>query len=439
MARGVNTKANGIDFRANRWDEFLKLVPQNLSPEEKAQVIENIGAIGEEDTLMTINGTGVKKGDAVTTAETAIVVDGAMSDSSQNPVQNKVVKAYVDDAINQEMYDGVLFFSDSQGNIIAKIDKDGIKTVGIIAPNVSRNSWAGRILSSYGDSITATCNGDHEYPYSYAGTTNWAKRVANYLSFARHYGRGIGGQSFFFGSGGGTLSWCDTLSGNHVARDSRYTYDQYISEDTHDEVEAYLETLGFDPSLHTAVRGSLSSWIRIKTMYPESIKDTIDCIIVMAHNDVGLNNTVKNADLSFVENSTDDKEWSESEEYGDYGGDYNIKDSVKGAIASTVMKLKAWMPNALIVLMTPISGYGVEGEKNMGLVTNMQKIAECVSDVHSIMSVPMIDIYSNDSIDGINRLEYISDGIHPNPAGAAMVARAICSGLQNILPLNVEF
>ena len=98
MARGVNTKANGIDFRANRFDEFLKLIPQNLTDAEKAQVLENIGAIGEDDTLMTINGTGVKKGDAVTTAETAIVVDGEMSESSTNAPQNKVVKSYVDAA-----------------------------------------------------------------------------------------------------------------------------------------------------------------------------------------------------------------------------------------------------------------------------------------------------------------------------------------------------
>lgn len=43
MARGVNTKANGIDFRANRFDEFLKLIPQNLSDAEKAQVMANLG------------------------------------------------------------------------------------------------------------------------------------------------------------------------------------------------------------------------------------------------------------------------------------------------------------------------------------------------------------------------------------------------------------
>ena len=43
MARGVNTKANGIDFRANRFDEFLKLIPQNLTDAEKAQVMANLG------------------------------------------------------------------------------------------------------------------------------------------------------------------------------------------------------------------------------------------------------------------------------------------------------------------------------------------------------------------------------------------------------------
>ena len=41
--RGVNTKANGIDFRANRFDEFLKLIPQNLTDAEKAQVMANLG------------------------------------------------------------------------------------------------------------------------------------------------------------------------------------------------------------------------------------------------------------------------------------------------------------------------------------------------------------------------------------------------------------
>ncbi|MBQ0128455.1 MAG: hypothetical protein KBT57_01315, partial [bacterium] len=99
---GTDAMATSVEELMKEKADAIKVLTreaQNLTDAEKAQVLANIGAIGEDDTLMTINGTGVKKGDAVTTAETAIVVDGAMSDSSQNPIQNKVVKAYVDGAI----------------------------------------------------------------------------------------------------------------------------------------------------------------------------------------------------------------------------------------------------------------------------------------------------------------------------------------------------
>ena len=93
----IEGKESGWDAKADT-DKVLTKEAQTLTQAEKDKVLENIGAIGEAATLMTINGTEVKKGDAVTTAETAIVVDGAMSDSSTNAVQNKVVKAYVDRA-----------------------------------------------------------------------------------------------------------------------------------------------------------------------------------------------------------------------------------------------------------------------------------------------------------------------------------------------------
>ena len=150
MARGVNTKANGIDFRANRFDEFLKLIPQNLTAAEKAQVLANIGAIGEDDTLMTINGTGVKKGDEVTTAETAIVVDGEMSGSSTNPVQNKVISrslnAKVDAKSGKNLY-----------NNLTNLKNHLINSSGAFSAN-NTYSVTDYIAVNAGDTIYASCS-----------------------------------------------------------------------------------------------------------------------------------------------------------------------------------------------------------------------------------------------------------------------------------------
>lgn len=407
---------------------------QNLTPAEKAQVLENIGAIGEDDTLMTINGTGVKKGDAVTTAETAIVVDGEMSDSSQNPVQNKVVKEYVDELQRETFYDDTLYVSDSQGNVIAKIDANGIESVAGIFPNLGKNQWNSRSIAVFGDSVVAACNGDNSLPYGTTGR-NWAMKVAKFLNIKNCYGRGIGGQRFLYMQHGGSLSWCDN-DGNYANIGTGYNYDDYLNPETQQSVLSAIEALGYDSSRHTLVRGALSSWLRIKTMFPSEIKDSIDAVLVMAHNDTSVGYQYLNAELSFAENSTEDLEWSQSDEYATYGGDYNINDSVRGAIASTVMKMQAWMPDAVIVLLTPISGLGTAGELNVELTSGMTNVADRVCDIHKLMAIPLVDCYATCGINGLNRTTYIQDAIHPNEAGAEMLARAVCAGLINIYPKN---
>lgn len=51
---------------------------------------------GTKVATITINGTAI---DVYIPTSTAITVDDAMSDSSENPVQNKVIKSYVDTAV----------------------------------------------------------------------------------------------------------------------------------------------------------------------------------------------------------------------------------------------------------------------------------------------------------------------------------------------------
>lgn len=143
---GTDATATSVEELLKEKADAIKVLTreaQNLTAAEKAQVLANIGAIGEDDTLMTINGTGVKKGDAVTTAETAIVVDGEMSDSSQNPVQNKVVKAYADGKLPIQNDDDTLYVTDLNGYIIAKIDANGVHSVN----NEGNDSIAAMVIS----------------------------------------------------------------------------------------------------------------------------------------------------------------------------------------------------------------------------------------------------------------------------------------------------
>lgn len=56
-----------------------------------------IAQTGTKIATVTINGTGI---DILVPPSTSITVDTEMSDVSENPVQNKVIKQYVDDAID---------------------------------------------------------------------------------------------------------------------------------------------------------------------------------------------------------------------------------------------------------------------------------------------------------------------------------------------------
>ena len=312
----------------------------------------------------------------------------------------------------------------------------------IIAPSSGQESlssdyWENKKMACYGDSITAICNGNFSSPYSISDN-NWANKVASILGIGNVFGRGIGGQFYSWLNGGGSIAWCDS-DGNFVGRLDGTTYDDYLNQSTHDSVLAAIEALGYNPNIHTLVRGTMSSWLRIMTMFPQSMKDDIDVVLVMAHNDASAGASIIDTELAWVEDGNTDIEWAASSYYATYGGDYNISSSLKGAIASTIMKLQAWMPQACIVIMTPISGYGITGELNVELVSqNMQKVAEKVRNIHELMSIPMVDMYANDGINGLNRTAFISDNIHPfTLAGSKMLARTVIGGLRTIVPMDI--
>lgn len=322
---------------------------------------------------------------------------------------------------NDYKYSAITFRTGVAGTIsLLSVNKFVVKS----NDNIAISDWAGKTHSSYGDSVTAINNGDFEAPFILNKNSGWGVMVAKYLGFSKSLGRGIGGQTFAWGSNGGSVAFINA-DGTFNSRNDSYNYDNY---DGNVEV----------PEGTTPVRGCSCSWLRIKTMYPEPIKDTIDVITIMYHNDYSLSYDPSSENVEFVESSEIDKEWKSSEYYSKYNGDYNIK-TVKGGIASTIMKMQAWMPNAILVLCTPISG---RMDSNAGadtidtsLKSNMVNVAIAVKEVANIMSIPCIDVYGTDGINGLNRDKYISDGIHPYKLdGKKMVARAIIGGLKGIIP-----
>jgi hypothetical protein len=111
---------------------------------------------------------------------------------------------------------------------------------------------------------------------------------------------------------------------------------------------------------------------------------------------------------------------------------------MEGGLASTIMKLQAWMPQAIIVVGTPISGRANgsnDGELNPALLTVLYDQCSHVKNVANQLSIPVIDVYATCGINGLNRTKYITDTIHPYSVdGSKMIARAIIGGLKTILP-----
>lgn len=324
---------------------------------------------------------------------------------------------------NPLFYKDKMYITDAGGNVILTIDSNGIKTTKIEAVNVLKNDWLGKKVATYGDSVTAVNNGDFEPPYVIT-QNNWGNRVAEYFNFGGQIGRGIGSTCFMWrGTSGGQVAWCKTDTGEYVNRNDSYTYDNY---------EGHITI----PADCTPIRGDGCSWLRIVTMFPEAIKDTIDAVLVMFHNDY--HHDMDTA-IEWIPGSSTDPEWAASDEYEVLGGDYNIG-TVQGGIASVVMKLQAWMPQARIILMTPISGVyatddGLDGDFDNTQSALMHTLAGVVKDIASRMSIPVIDNYSNDGINSLNRTSYIYDNIHPYTAkGSKALAASVIGQMKTILP-----
>lgn len=270
--------------------------------------------------------------------------------------------------------------------------------------------WRGKTWAVYGDSIGAISNGN-------GLGLGWADYVNRYHKFDGFYGRSIGGQCYAWRGHGGSVVFLNA-DGTFNSRNDSYNFDNYS---------------GDIPEGCTAHRGCYSSWSRITGMFPESIKDSIDMIFIVG----GTNDSVDLDLITFIEGDTTDPEWAASEYYDRFGGDYNIE-YLRGAMASTVMKMQAWMPNALIVIGTNLSGRGDDGEgPTMDFVSDIPEYEKSIieKEMAARMSCPCIDVFASGGITPWNRDEFISDAVHPySDAGEMMLGRTVASGLIGILP-----
>lgn len=262
------------------------------------------------------------------------------------------------------------------------------------------NPWTGKNCVTYGDSITAQGND---------GVAGYQHYMNREIEFAKLYNRGVGGQTYIWN----TSTFYANADGSYNSRDELHS----------------------PPTGTTEHNGSFCSWDRITTMIPKSIRETIDLIIVMGGtNDHGQNKTDSKA-FSWSPTNKLDVDWVNDSEFYN-GGDYNIS-TFTGAIASTIMKMQTWCPNAVIVIATPFCKWDTSSNRqwlnSSGI--SLDDVSDIEIKVANHLSVPIIDVNATCCINAFNYNNFVRDGVHPSAAGEKRLARAVVSGLQNIYPM----
>lgn len=293
------------------------------------------------------------------------------------------------------------------------ISKHGYGVEGYIAETVasqkvanaladSKSPWKNKTWLAYGDSITAQCNGNEL-------NKGWAQYVNAEHGFATFYGRGVGGQRYCYN----TATWYANADGTYAGR-----YGQ--------------NGLTAAPTGTTTHNGSFCSWDRITKMIPSDIREDIDLVTIMGGtNDIAAGIDEVWAKPVWSADNKADTHWSADGTYYN-GGDFDTNSFV-GAIASTIMKMQIWCPNAVIVVLTPISrwvDFAHYGNKGLTL----QDVSDLIKKTAAFMGVDCIDLNAICGINGFNYNTYISDGIHPNTAGLKLMGRALNGALNGICP-----
>ena len=244
-------------------------------------------------------------------------------------------------------------------------------------------SWRGKTWCSYGDSITQL--------------KGWQDYITEYFGFARHYERGIGSATITKSE----QTWWANPDGSY---NSRYGF----------------ESTG-QPAGTTEHEGYFCSTDRIQTQIPKDV----DLVLVMGGtNDADLSLDIPIGDMSYPYDET----------------------TFKGAVASMIVKIQQQAPGAVLVLCSPLSGRGPEGEELMhtnttepqynGIGLTTADYAKAMEEVCEDLSIPYIDVFGKTGINCFNRTQYIADTVHPNEEGCKAIARVIIGGLDVLKPVE---
>lgn len=154
--------------------------------------------------------------------------------------------------------------------------------------------------------------------------------------------------------------------------------------------------------------------------------------------DTRVNTIPIDSDVIIIMGGTND--WNDRE-LGDLTYPYDTS-KFKGGLATTIQKVKTRCPNALVVVMSLLSGRGTETGVNMtapvanGLGLVSEDYAKATEEVCHFMSTEFIDVFGKTGINQFNRATYIQDVVHPNTEGGKAIARVVVNGLKNVEPLS---
>ena len=298
--------------------------------------------------------------------------------------------------------------------------------------------WFGKTIGLLGDSITALCGNETVTPHSWA----WYMQQNMMCNFVP---RGFG----------------STFTCHHYVPD--------VQKGQAPAGESIWTEFDYNGNRKAVGQGDIAisytgmcDWQRITTQFPATIKDTIDAVILMGGtNDLG---SKPLGDTTFIEGSltdpdTQDVPWGQSSLFN--GGDYNIN-TFKGAVCSAIMKLQAWMPQAVIIIATPLSApnkgvgasnantnvpYIVPSGAQQGLT--IESYADAAIEAARYLSIPVIDVYGECGINHFIRDHHLIDSAHPSAQngngitdsqgvmhydGCKNMARVFLAGMSRIYP-----
>lgn len=112
-------------------------------------------------------------------------------------------------------------------------------------------------------------------------------------------------------------------------------------------------------------------------------------------------------------------------------------DTFYGACHLLVQKIYEKYPNARVVLMTPLHRLSEDetlyNELGVRRVGPLSMYVQAIRDVAEFYGLPLVDLFANcpiqPRVDSL-REKYMPDGLHPNDAGAALVAQCLQAVLE---------